>query len=105
MTSVAKNLAFLQLLSSTGPQQVDAMLKTGNAQQLEILRQITRNILESRLVLDKKSVNQLRRYEKRLIHFADSKKFKVKKKLCLGLKSVWPRLLKAVLPQLELLSG
>jgi hypothetical protein len=105
MTSIKKNLPFIKLLSGTENRQVDALLGTITLHQLEVLRQITRNVLEGQLVLENKSLKELRRYENLFISFADSKKKgSQKKKLCLKLKRVWPRLLKAVLSQLELLA-
>jgi hypothetical protein len=103
MAAVKKNMPFLKLLAQSDSRQYDALLKTSNANQQEILRQITRNVLEGQLVLGKSLIQKFKRFEKGLISFADSKKPTIKKKCCLKLKRLWPALLKAVLPQLELL--
>ena len=100
---VKKNILFIRFLSETDDKQRDALLKTINKDQMEVLRQIVRNVLEGGLVLTNQGIKELRHYENKLINFADSKEKGRRKKHCLQLKKVWSRLIKAVLPQLELL--
>jgi len=96
-------MAFVRLLSETGQKQRNALMKNLEDDQVEVLRQITRNVLEGRLVLSARAIKDLKRFENGFIRFADSKGARRKKRLCQNLKTVWPRLIKAVLPQLELL--
>jgi len=103
MTSAKKHMNFIKLISKTDKKQRDALFKTMTNDQVEFLRQVTRNMLEGVLVIKTSSIKVLKKYAKRLRDFADSK-VKGRKILCLRLKKIWPYIISAVLPQLELLS-
>ena len=102
MAALKKNMAFIRLLSIAESKQKDALLNTMSKSQLELLRQLSRNIIEGELIISKQLNKELGRYKNKLIKLADSKE-KGRRLLCLKLRSAWPRIIKAVLPQLELL--
>ena len=102
MAALKKNMAFIRLLSTAESKQKDALLNTMSKSQLELLRQLSRNIIEGELIISKQLNKELGRYKNKLIKLADSKE-KGRRLLCLKLRSAWPRIIKAVLPQLELL--
>ena len=102
MTALKKNMAFIKLLSIAENKQKDALLNTMSKSQIELLRQLARNIVEGDLIVSKQFDKELGRYKNKLIKLADSKE-KGRKLLCLKLRTAWSRIIKAVLPQLELL--
>ena len=102
MAALKKNMAFIRLLSIAESKQKDALLNTMSKSQLELLRQLSRNIIEGELIISKQLNKELGRYKNKLIKLADSKE-KGRRLLCLKLRSAWPKIIKAVLPQLELL--
>ena len=95
-------MSFIRLLSIAESKQKDTLLNTMSKSQLELLRQLSRNIIEGELIISKQADKDLGRYKSKLIKLADSKE-KGRRLLCLKLRSAWPRIIKAVLPQLELL--
>ena len=102
MTALKKNMPFIKLLATAESKQKDSLLNTMSRSQLELLRQLARNIIEGELIVSKQSNKELGRYKNKLIKLADSRE-KGRKLLCLKLRTAWPRIIKAVLPQLELL--
>ena len=102
MTALKRNMPFIKLLSIAESKQKDALLNTMSKSQIELLRQLARNIVEGELIVSKQIYKDLGRFRNKLIKFADSTE-RGRKLLCLKLRSVWPRIIKAVLPQLELL--
>ena len=102
MTALKKNMSFIRLLSIAESKQKDVLLNTMSKSQLELLRQLARNIIEGELIISKQVDKDLGRYKNKLIKLADSRE-KGRRLLCLKLRSAWPRIIKAVLPQLELL--
>ena len=102
MTALKKNMPFIKLLATAESKQKDSLLNTMSRSQLELLRQLARNIIEGELIVSKQSNKELGRYKNKLIKLADSRE-KGRKLLCLKLRAAWPRIIKAVLPQLELL--
>ena len=102
MSAVKKNLSFIKLLFTADAGQRTVLLQTISRPQSEALRQIVRNILEGGLVISQPAVRELKRYSGDLWKLANSKE-KGRRGLCLKLKRAWPKVLKAVFPQLQLL--